>query len=202
MKKFFLSGVILIIFLLFLVTTSSAITIGFDPISQTVPVGNTAEVALVIEGLGNGSEPSVSIFDLKVNFDSAILDFDSVVFGDPVLGDQLDLLGLGSDTSFDDTVAGSVNLFELSSDWPLDLDIFQAGNFTLATLTFNTLAVGFSPLEISIIALGDSWGDPLSATVENGSISPVPEPATILLLVSGMAGLGVFGRKKIGSSKA
>ncbi len=31
--------------------------------------------------------------------------------------------------------------------------------------------------------------------VSNGSISPVPEPATIMLLASGMVGLGVFGRR-------
>jgi hypothetical protein len=30
-----------------------------------------------------------------------------------------------------------------------------------------------------------------------GFTSPVPEPATILMLVSGMLGLGIFGRKKI-----
>ena len=46
MKKHFLLGVISIMFLLFLVTPSNAITIGFDPVSQTVPVGDTAEVAL------------------------------------------------------------------------------------------------------------------------------------------------------------
>ena len=194
MKIKFLLGVIPIMFLLFFVAPSNAILIEFDPVSQTVPVGDTAEVALVISGLGIGIAPSLSIFDMDITFDSALLGFSSAVYGDPVLGDQLDLFA-GSVISTTPS-AGSVNLFELSLDGPWDLDDLQAGSFTLATLFFNTLAVGASPLEITINALGDAWGDPLTATVVDGSISPVPEPATILLLASGMAGMGVFGRRR------
>jgi hypothetical protein len=196
MKKLFLTGVILIMFLLFSVATASAMTIGFDPSSQSPDVGQTAVVDLVISGLGDYAPDSISTFDLDVGFDSAILGFDSVVFGDPLLGDQLDLFGIGSLTLYYDNGAGSVNLFELSFDDPSDLDNLQAGSFTLATLTFDTLAVGFSALEITINTLGDSGGDPLSADLESGSISPVPAPATILLLASGLTALGVFGRKR------
>ncbi len=60
MKKQFLLSVISIMLLLFLVTPSRAILIEFDPGSQTVPVGDQAEVALVISGLGNGCAPSLS----------------------------------------------------------------------------------------------------------------------------------------------
>lgn len=195
MKKIYLFSVMPIMFLLFFVTPSSAIFIGFDPVSQSVPVGDTAEVALVISGLGDGIAPSVGVFDLNIAFDQALLGFSSAVYGD-----QLDLFSLGS---FQETTpgSGSVNLFENSFDSPSDLDDLQADSFTLATLFFNTLAVGTSPLEITINALGDSMGDPLVADVSNGSISPVPEPATILLLASGMAGLGVFRRKKLIKSK-
>jgi len=193
MKKYFLLGAALITFLLFFVTPSSAIPIEirFDPVSQTVPVGDTAEVALVISGLGDEIAPSVGVFDLDITFDPALLAFSNVVYGD-----QLDLFGFGSD-QFTTPSVGSVNLYELSLDLPWDLDDLQADSFTLATLTFDTLSIGTSFLDIfSVNALGDSWGNPLTADVQRGSISPVPEPATILLLVSGMAGLGVFGRRR------
>jgi hypothetical protein len=186
----------LLIFLLFFVTPSAAILIGFDPISQTIPVGDPVDVALVISGLGVGDAPSLSIFDVDISFDSAILAFNDVEFGDPLIGDQLDLLAIGSLTGVNSSL-GSVNLFELSFDPATILDTLQADSFTLATLTFDTLVVGTSSLDISVNALGDAIGAPLSADLQSGSISPVPEPATILLLASGMAGLGVFSRKSL-----
>ena len=60
MRKFFLIGVTISMFLLFFITASNAILIEVDPVSQTVPVGDTAEVALVISELGIGQKPSES----------------------------------------------------------------------------------------------------------------------------------------------
>jgi hypothetical protein len=176
-------------------TITQAISLEIAPVSQSVAVGTPAAVALVIADLGDRTAPSLATFDLAVTFNPAILAFSGVTFGDPALGDQLDLFGLGSETAVTPD-AGVVNLFELSFDDAAALDTLQAGSFTLATVTFATLGVGPSPLDLTIKALGDARGDPLTAAVRSGTISAqrdgvVPEPSAAMLL--GMGCLGLLG---------
>jgi len=173
---------------------TQAITLSFNPSSQFTRA-SSVDVALVISGLASGAPPSLSTFDVDISFNPDILAFASATFGDPVLGDQLDLFSLGSLTSATAGV-GTANLFELSFDSQTDLDALQAGNFTLATLTFNTKGKGFSPLEISVNALGDSLGNSLTAGVRSGVIA-VPEPSSLLLSGLGLVGLiGCIYRRK------
>ena len=82
--------------LLLLSLPAQAITIGFSPVMQDVFLGETFDVELVISGLGEYAADSLGAFDLDVNFHPEILAFNSATFGDPVLGDQLDLWELGS----------------------------------------------------------------------------------------------------------
>jgi hypothetical protein len=174
-------------------TPCRAITIGFDPAAQNVTAGSSVDVALVVSGLGDGIAPSLSTFDVDIAFDDSVLSFLGATFGDPMLGDQLDLTGLGSTTGVTPG-SGFVNLFELSFDSPSDLGAMQAGSFTLAALTFSAVGPGVSTLGVSVNALGDANGDPLEADVAGGSVtvertSSVPEPASMLLVVSGFLGL-------------
>lgn len=196
MKRGLFLGICLMTLLLFMATSSQAIKLDVEPTSLTVPVGSSADVALVISGLGDGVAPSLGTFDLDISFDPAILGLSTVTFGN-----QLDILGLGSIQSVTPGV-GTVNLVELSLDLPDDLNTYQADSFTLATLTFGTLAIGTSPLEFIEAILGDENGDPLilDGGIENGSITataPIPEPATLLLFASGLTGMGYLGKKKL-----
>ena len=174
-----------------------AIMLDIDPAAQTVNLNDPATVKLNISGLGAGVAPSLSGLDVDIGFDPSVLSFTSVVFGT-----GLDLLGLGSVTQVT-PAANSVNLLELSLDSVADLNALQPAAFTLATLTFATAGVGTSPLTIAVNALGDAVGDPLMATVSPGSVTvnavAVPEPATWLLVLSGLLAIGAVGRARYGA---
>ncbi len=85
--------------LLFPAGSATAIEISLTPSTPTITLGDTVNLDLNITGLGDFSPQSLGVFDLDVTFDSSILGFNNAVFGDPVLGDQLDLFGLGSLTN-------------------------------------------------------------------------------------------------------
>jgi hypothetical protein len=174
-------------FLLCSGSLAAARTLIIVPSDQTVSAGATVDVGVAISGLGSGTPPSLSVFDLDVTFDNSILSFQGFTFGDPMLGDQLDHFGLGSLTSVT-SGAGTVNLFQLSFDLPADLDALQAGDFTLGTLAFLAVSSGVSNLGVSVNALGNASGDPLTMDVLGGRVvvdaAPVPEPAALLLLLA------------------
>jgi hypothetical protein len=164
-------------------SVANGISIDFSPPNRSAPIGSSFEMSLAIAGLGDSAAPSLSTFDVDISYKPMILAFSSASYGDPVLGDQLDLLDLGTITTTTPAV-GTVNLFELSLDLPDDLNTLQAGTFVLATLMFTTLGVGTSPLVLSLNALGDADGAPLTASVASGSVTvtSVPEPGALLLL--------------------
>ncbi len=169
---------------------AGAVTVGLTPAAQSVNVGSAATVNLYISGLGFFAAPSLGTYDLKIDFDPLILSFTGASFGN-----GLDLYGLGS--LWEVTPGnGSVNLFELSYDSPSDLDALQADTFVMATLTFNAIGNGTSPLLISVNALGDAYGDPLAADLVGANISAVPEPVNQLLMGVGVGMIALFMRRR------
>jgi hypothetical protein len=198
MKKLYLFGVV-VLFVCGVASSSFALTLGLSPSSQTILPGASTSVDITISGLGDGFAPSLGVFDLDVTFDDTILGFNSVTYGDPVLGDQLDLFGFGSWTETDASTAGSVNMFELSFDFAADLNDFQADSFILGTLFFDAVGIGTSLLELSVRDLGDAEGGALTVDEVNGAsvnVAPVPEPSTFILLAFGLSGLAYMRKRR------
>jgi Cohesin domain len=172
-------------------TPAHAVAIKLIPATQEVQLGTSVEVKVGIEGLSDQQQPALSAFDLDISFDPLILQFSNAIFGDPILGDQLLLINSGFSAATPGS--GTVNITELSFDSPSDLNALQANQFILATLVFNTKKTGISPLGLSINALGDENGNPLIASVANGTINvqavPTPALAPMLSLTMGAVAL-------------
>lgn len=191
--------------------STQALMIQMVPSSPTITVGATFNLNVVISDLGDQASPSLSTFDLDVTFDSAIVginttDNDGDFVIDSVTLDpsgQLDLFSSGFNFVFADVVGlGTLNLFELSFDSPGDLDSLQAGQFTLASMTFKANTVGVSTFQLAVNSLGNALGDslepaqplPTAAITVQDQTTPVPEPATSSLLLAGL--LAWYGRRK------
>lgn len=177
--------------------SAQAAVLSVLPSSQTVNSGDTLSVDLRMSDLGDGTSPSIGVFDIDLLFDPLLLSFGSATYGT-----GLDVLGLGS-LQIATLGVGSVNLFELSFDTIDDLNTLQPAAFTLATLTFTALADGTSVLTLFVNALGDAEGSSLPATLQNGSVTvgsppptPVPEPESYALLLAGLFILGSVVRSR------
>ncbi|GJL54197.1 MAG: hypothetical protein NPIRA02_13290 [Nitrospirales bacterium] len=208
------SAVLAVSLLCLMPLTSQAIEFSFRPTPQVADVGELVEVQLRIEGLAG---TSLGTFDLLVGFNPSILRFAGVTFGDSDFNfnDQLACPGLPSTCTFFGSLTSStgqtspldsnINLFEVSFApvpplAPVDvLATMQAAAFNIGTLSFEGLSVGNSPLQLGVIALGDSMGNPLlTSTISPGRIlvgEQVPVPSSLPLLLLGLAVLAGVVRK-------
>lgn len=179
-------------------------TVEVSPSSQTVNFGDQAIVDIFAVGLGNGAAPALAGFDLTLFFDSSILSPVSVAFssrlGDPnnfaesinfnqyvlsgpdVIGIQLQNLSLLDGTT----------LFALQTAGP--------GGFSLATITFDTIAAGTSSLSFFVGSSSDESFNDLALTGGTGSIDvtkgggAVPEPSTYVMSGAGLLAAAIARR--------
>ncbi len=188
----FISCIRFVVLFALVAVSLPAALISVDPTPQTAMLGEMPSFDINVSGLGAFSAPSVSTFDVDVAFDSTILAFNSVTFG---VG--LDLFAFGFNVTGVTPGAGTVNVFEVSFDFPSDLDTLQAGAFTLFTVKFDAIGPGTSSINLGVNSLGDSIGDRLLADTTPGSITvaAVPEPSTISLLLAGL-GLAVVRMRR------
>lgn len=174
---------------------NASISLGFGASTQ---MGSSVSIGIEIAGLVSDKDngwPALSTYDLNIEFDNSHLKFSSVTYGDPVLGNQLDVFDFGdNDTEFLMSSPGVLNLYEISLDAPEDLNEEQADDFTLATLTFQALKQDSSQLSLIVNDLGDAAGELLTANLVTGNVTTVPVPAAFWMMVCGLA---VLSRKKV-----
>jgi hypothetical protein len=138
------------------VSAHAALTIGFSPTSQTVPLGSSPQVDLIATF---DAEPAPAArlggWDLILTYDASIISFSSVSFG----------TALGNSLQSGSSSAGQVGFIEVSLDSPVP---FQPASFKLATLTFSADNVGFSDLFLRVGQGGLTTGGTPGGLTNNG----------------------------------
>ncbi len=176
------------------------VTVTIEPVSQTVNMGTTANVTIGISGLDGVAPPALGAFTIGLAFDPAILGVNNVTFGDEGAG--LDYLApsgpAGSLTSFGPTGPGILALSEVSLEPAAVLVGAQPDAFALATVTFDAVGPGTSPVIYGAVLLVDELGHPLwpDSVFNSASITvqAIPAPGAMVLSLVGL-GLAVRLRR-------
>lgn len=194
------------LFCVVLAAPTSAATISFVPSTQTVGVGASVSVDIVVEGLEADFDPDeiVSAFDLDVSYDPAIVRATDVMFHTSLGGPEEWFYGAV-------LKVGLVDLWEVSLLSDVELDGLQGDRVVLASLTFVALAAGttalvFEPDLVFGIDVkgrmtpGAPFAEILDLQASEGSItvegSQIPEPGTALLVACGLAQLALSRQRR------
>jgi hypothetical protein len=169
------------------IPAAGAVSLILSPASQTVIGGQPASVDVGISGIGH--PPSVGAFDLSVSFDPALLLPTDVSFG-ALLGDP----GASPPEALTDFMftPGVVEFAEVSLLSPAELDALQTSAFSLGTVSFTALGSGTVSVSFSAGVVDDAFGNKLAL---------IPEPSTLLLLVTGVLSVLAFGFRRAAASE-
>jgi hypothetical protein len=195
------------------VAPSEAAVLTVTPSSQTIALGGTAGVDIVLSGLA--PTETVGGFSFLLSFSNGILGAPGSFSLDPgvVLGPlALDLsggFGAGTTSPLDAFMLADVTLSEA------DLKAAEGTGFTLAHVSLTGLAEGLSPLNLSVSPTQGAFLSAfdgvtiIPATAVNGSVcvddpatpgnrcsASVPEPGTLVLALMGAGVTALVGRRR------
>ena len=186
----------------------AVIVLSLQPGSQTVTLGDSLSMDLVIFGLGDHASPTLDAFDFSnsdLSYDAGILSAGSVAFGN-----HLDLDIAGSLSSSDLTTPGEIHMDELSLESGLALTAAQPSSFTLATLNFVSVGAGLGTVSITGGTLLDIIGQPLPFISVGAQVQVVPRSlpeagaSTMALMIVGLLCLSIMsvndGRQNVATT--
>ncbi len=180
--------------LLFFVLASPgahAVALILSPNAQDVGVGS--QVSVDVRAI-NLAGDFVGAYDFNVSWDPTFLDFVTIDFGPYLDGPSMSV------QSFDSSTPGLLSVSEFSSG---SLGMQDGTPFTLFTLTFDAVAAGTSDFHFTpgsssgFDFLADAFGQTLDVEIREGKIrvDPVPVPAAVWFLLSGLAAIGIRARR-------
>ena len=193
-----------------LAAAGAILELNFSVSNTTPSVGQTTNVVLTIQGLGNMAQPSINSWSLFMGFPFGVLGVltpEVLSTIDPTTAvDQLDPLGTNPApvTLVPGTNFASLGHTALALNAVLDAN--QVGSFVMLTFALEALAVGMGDVFIGG-SVTDTTGQvfatmPVAGEMQlNLGTSPikvtvVPEPGSALLVSVGLAGLALIGRRR------
>jgi hypothetical protein len=179
--------------------------LSLTPDTSNVTVGDSFTVDIMVNGLTVVED--IKGFDLSINYDISKLTYLSTTLF--ALSDSDQVLAY-----VENPVANSVRMNQVSLGWDYSVQ-GTTDSYKIASITFASLAAGQSGLDFNYAQLETTYltvvdGEEVeintnyangeivaNGAIVNASAAPVPVPAAVWLLGSGLAALGAARRKQM-----